>query len=465
MSSSIFQPETLVVVLGFVITFVGISVIALYFLRGKRQDLSLLAFGAAALLYGARFLIEIQLGRYTGSPPPRILIILVTSISYLLPVPFSGFLLHVFGKGWKKSMLWVFRLSILFAISGILSDLIQSTPGSLNRLNNILVIIWSVLIMIYTLWPGMNWTPELRIILSGFCIFGLLALNDNLVSLNLTPWTWEGEEYGFIVFLISLGYVAAGRFISGEARLLTMERELEIAKRIQASILPRSLPRLESLEMSARYIPMASVAGDFYDVLPHGEDGLCVLVADVSGHGVGAALIASMLKIAFASQQDHLADPSRVLAGMNESLRGKLEGDFVTAACAYFNTSSGIIRYAAAGHPPSILHRRRRREIEELGDNGLILGPFPEAVYPLTTRAVEAGDRVIMYTDGITEARNGSRVFFGDDEFKNVITDHKDLSAEPFVERLIQGLFFWTGKNSGDSLDDDVTLLVIDRTG
>jgi len=146
--------------------------------------------------------------------------------------------------------------------------------------------------------------------------------------------------------------VAANRFSGNEARLRSLEHELEIARRIQSSILPRALPSIRGLEMAARYVPMASVAGDFYDILAPDERHLCLLVADVSGHGLGAAILASMLKIAFASQQDDLHDPDRVLSGMNRALSGKLENNFVTAACLSLDIDTGNLRYAAAGHPP-----------------------------------------------------------------------------------------------------------------
>jgi serine phosphatase RsbU (regulator of sigma subunit) len=105
-----------------------------------------------------------------------------------------------------------------------------------------------------------------------------------------------------------------------------------MAREIQLSILPQKLPKIHGLEIVARYIPMSSVAGDFYDFIVVDEKHVGILVADVSGHGLPGALIASMLQVALAAQSPHAFDPARVLAGLNRSLCGKFKHHFVTAA-------------------------------------------------------------------------------------------------------------------------------------
>src|SRR5277367_811642 len=115
-------------------------------------------------------------------------------------------------------------------------------------------------------------------------------------------------------------------------KLITIQKELETARQIQLSILPSEIPRIEGLDIAARYIPMAEVAGDFYDFIVVDEKRIGILVADVSGHGMPAALIASMLKIALSAQGAHAADPAQVLAGLNQTLCGKFQHHYVTAA-------------------------------------------------------------------------------------------------------------------------------------
>jgi sigma-B regulation protein RsbU (phosphoserine phosphatase) len=443
---------------------VGLLVLGLYLARGQKRDVSLAAFGTAAFLYGARLLIEVRLDQYLDSPPPRFLFFLTAFLSYLVVIPVAGFIVHLFGKGRGNSMLWSFRGAIVFAGVGILSDLVQDKDLSLTPLNNVLVVVWAGVVMINAILPGPKKTRELKIVLAGFLVFGVFALNANLVELNVLPWEWSQEEIGFFIFLVALGVVAVHRFFGNEARLKGLEHELEIARRIQASILPRVLPAVPGMEMAARYVPMAAVAGDFYEVLAQDERRLCVLVADVSGHGLGAALLASMLKIAFASQKPDFAAPGRVLAGMNRALHGKMENNFVTAVCAFIDLEAGILRSASAGHPPALLCRGNAPDILEIGDNGPLLGPFPEAVYPETATALQAGDRVILYTDGILEARNAAGSFFGEAEYRRFIRDRRSLAPGPFADALLDRLSAWSGKGPRGVQDDDLTVVILDKT-
>src|SRR5215813_5754815 len=115
-------------------------------------------------------------------------------------------------------------------------------------------------------------------------------------------------------------------------QLVAINSELEMARQIQLSILPRQTPQLPGLAIEARYLPMSSVAGDFYDFLMIDEKHLGILIADVSGHGLPSALIASILQTAFAAQGPNASDPARVLSGLNKALSGKFRSDYVTAA-------------------------------------------------------------------------------------------------------------------------------------
>src|SRR5450631_3262105 len=141
-------------------------------------------------------------------------------------------------------------------------------------------------------------------------------------------------------------------------QLLYLNSELEMAREIQLSILPHETPQLKGLEITARYMPMSSVAGDFYDFIIVNEKQLGILVADVSGHGLSAALIASMLQVALAGQFAHASDPALVLAGLNQALRGKFQHHFVTAVYVFVDIEKESMSYAGAGHPPLLLWRR-----------------------------------------------------------------------------------------------------------
>src|SRR5437764_690070 len=132
-------------------------------------------------------------------------------------------------------------------------------------------------------------------------------------------------------------------------QLYAIQKELETARQIQHSILPSQIPKISGIDIAARYIPMTAVAGDFYDFIIVDERHIGILVADVSGHGMPAALIASMLKIALAAQVAKAANPAEVLHGLNLALCGKFEHHYVTAAYVYLDLETRVLRYAGAG--------------------------------------------------------------------------------------------------------------------
>jgi len=246
------------------------------------------------------------------------------------------------------------------------------------------------------------------------------------------------------------------------AQLLALNNELEMARQIQLSILPHSLPKVPGLAIAARYLPMTSVAGDFYDFIQIDEKHLGILIADVSGHGLPSALIASMLQVALTAQVPHASDPEKVLSGLNKALCGKFAGNFVTAAYAYVDLETSLMRYAAAGHPPMLQHRRSTLKTSRIVQNGLILGVFDEAAYETLELPLEPGDRYVLYTDGIPEAANTAKEFYGIDRFAQFIEKHDTLGAEQFADASLTEIANWTGQSTGQGQNDDVTLLLFD---
>jgi sigma-B regulation protein RsbU (phosphoserine phosphatase) len=245
-------------------------------------------------------------------------------------------------------------------------------------------------------------------------------------------------------------------------QLLDINNELEMAREIQLSILPHEIPKIRGLEIAARYIPMSSVAGDFYDFIIVDEKRTGILVADVSGHGLPAALIASMLKFALAAQSPHAFDPARVLAGLNQSLCGKFRNHFVTAAYVFVDMDKNSISYAGAGHPPLLLWRKSAGCASEVLENGLLLGLFPNATYSVAEGPVEPGDKAVLYTDGILETRSPSKQEFGADLLKGFLDSNHGLKSDRFADSLLDKLTGWSEHTKGNGQEDDITLLVID---
>jgi sigma-B regulation protein RsbU (phosphoserine phosphatase) len=245
-------------------------------------------------------------------------------------------------------------------------------------------------------------------------------------------------------------------------QLIAMNIEMEMGRQIQLSILPKSTPKLEGIEIVARYMPMTAVAGDFYDFIIVDEKRVGILVADVSGHGLPSALIASMLQVALTAQAGNASDPGRVLAGLNLALCGKFEYNFVTAVYVYVDLEKKTLTYAGAGHPPLLFWAKSAGGAKEVLENGLVLGMIPEATYQSLQIPIAAGDRGILYTDGIPETKNPAEVEFGTDRIKQFMEKSPQLSADQFADGLIDNLSEWAEEPRGQRQQDDITVLTID---
>ena len=245
-------------------------------------------------------------------------------------------------------------------------------------------------------------------------------------------------------------------------QLIAIKSELEMARKIQLAILPHATPKIMGLEIAACFVPMGSVAGDFYDFLVVDEKHVGVLIADATGHGLPAALIASMLQMALAAQFAHASQPARVLAGLNQALYGKFTTHFVTAAYIFLDMELGTMKYAGAGHPPLLLWRSSTRKTAELEENGMVLGLFEDATYDEIEVTMEPGDKVVLYTDGILEASNSSQELYGADRFKRFLEINSSRGADEFSEALLNELSLWSGQPRGQGQKDDITLLTVD---
>ncbi|MGC2293529.1 MAG: SpoIIE family protein phosphatase [Candidatus Acidiferrales bacterium] len=247
-------------------------------------------------------------------------------------------------------------------------------------------------------------------------------------------------------------------------QLVEINTELEMARQIQLSILPSSTPKLTGMDIVARYIPMTSVAGDFYDFIVVDERHVGILIADVSGHGLPAALIASMLQVALTAQARHVSEPGKVLAGLNKALCGKFQQNFVTAAYVYVDLEKNTMNYAGAGHPPLLLWRKSTGRASQLLENGLVMGQFEEATFDSLQGPIETGDRFVLYTDGILETCNPAQEEFGTDRFMQFMETNNKLTAGPFADALLLELARWLEQPPGEGHKDDISLLAIDFT-
>jgi sigma-B regulation protein RsbU (phosphoserine phosphatase) len=436
----------------------GLVAVALALYRWKTDDLSLISFGIFCFLYGARtrafqFLVV--------AAPPIFWDYSEWLLTYLIPLPAWIFFEQYIGKGWKSSIRRIWQIQIVFIIVAVSADLFLRSPGTAMVGNNVMAIAGMLVVGINLFQPGLGMTRELRVLKSGIVIFGITALYENIAPLLTSGHEITSlEPFGFLVFIGCLIYVVAYRFFRNESELITIARELETARQIQSFILPQKTVDIKGISLAAHYVPMAAVAGDFYDFIKVDEKRLGILVADVSGHGVPASLISSMVKIAFSSQLPQASNPARVLAGINQILCGKLDSDFVTAGYLFIDTDNNTATYAGAGHPPLLLWRESEQKIYEYREKGIILGQFEDSRYQNIALSLKSGDRFFLYTDGIIEAANTAGELYGWARFKEFITSHASLTVGTFADALIQHIATWSGKHLDEALDDDLTLVV-----
>lgn len=446
---------------GIFLSSVGLILVVVSLFRLRSKDFSLLNFGLFCTLNGIRWLVEIPTMK-TLVGFPFTFPYFHGLLTYALVIPFSAFLVNIFGRGLYDSMLWVFRSTIVYAVAAIAYDLFRPEPLSGVSISRIVIVLWCIVWIWNILFIKRQGHIELRVLRIVFLATLVYTAIDNIINIRVLPWGVNFEHAGFLVLCIGLGYVAVHHFFSTERKLLAIGQEIEIARRIQRSNLPVNLRSPSGLDIAARYVPMSTVAGDFYDIQIKEQSGVGILIADVSGHGVGAALIGSMLKIAFASQAEHLPNPARVLTEINRVLHGKIEESFVTACSLFIDVNNRRVLYANAGHPPPLLWKGSKKEVSRFPLGGTILGPFPELVLENATLDLATGDRVILYTDGIIETKRRTAEFFGDDRLEAFIKEHSADSADTIADKLIEHLGSWSGRSEEGVLDDDLTFIVID---
>ena len=329
--------------------------------------------------------------------------------------------------------------------------------------NNLLAVFVMLVLLAVVLVPQLSGFLVIlnhRVLAAGTLIYGLEVLYTNLGTVMGYPVLPLVDSLGFAVFLFSLGYVALEIVFKNERRLLSIQTELETARQIQSSILPAKVPELENLRIAACYQPAAAVAGDFYEFVRSDNHHLGILVADVSGHGMPAALISSMIKVAMQSVAVHADDPAQVLGGLNRILSSEAHGQFVSAAYVWIDAEKRHALYSAAGHPPLLCWRNARGEMQRIESNGLLFGVGPEAAYPVCSVPLEASDRFLLYTDGVTETENAAGEAFGDRQLERVIRNCCLQPASELSRHVLAELDGW--RPIAADQQDDITLIVVD---
>lgn len=241
-----------------------------------------------------------------------------------------------------------------------------------------------------------------------------------------------------------------------------MARELAAAAKIQAELLPARMPSLPGWDFAARLQPALETSGDFYDIIPLAGNHWGLVIADVSDKGMGAALfmaLSATLIRTYAIQYPTL--PALSISTVNERiLNDSRSGMFVTAVYAVLEPNTGRLRYVNAGHnPPLLVSNARSKQVDRLRSTGMALGVLGDMIWKQKVARLLPGDVLVMYTDGLTDARSPNGTYYDENRLLNVVRRATN-SAKEIIDAILEDLDHFTGDVSRL---DDVTLLVARR--
>jgi sigma-B regulation protein RsbU (phosphoserine phosphatase) len=236
-----------------------------------------------------------------------------------------------------------------------------------------------------------------------------------------------------------------------------IQEEVKLARNIQQTFLPKHMPSFVPYDLGGMNFPSSEVGGDYFDFIPMTDSDLGVVIGDVSGHGVPAALMMANFRAAMRIEaKSNYAIPI-ILGKVNDYLyETNRPEDFVTAFYGVLDRRHHVFTYANAGHNPPFLIRRND-ELIKLADGGLVLGAFPHVEYAQVRLHMEPGDVVVFYTDGVTESKNDAGEEFGEERLIELTKRYRDLTALEIARRLCHEVH----RYQADTLQDDLTLSIL----
>lgn len=242
-----------------------------------------------------------------------------------------------------------------------------------------------------------------------------------------------------------------------------MLQEMKMAERVQRSIIPNDsdFPKRNEITFGSNYSSMENIGGDLYDVIRAGKHSYGLLMVDVSGHGVPAALITTMVKVSFHSHTKYGVSTADVCDKVNRELF-KFIGDleyYLTGYYGILDLETGKFRFTNAGHHPALLWRKSGNGVEKLDSMGFFIGAFQDVNYEMESITLEVGDRLLLFTDGIIEARNEEDEFYEYERLLEYIERHSQEPTKDFVDGLIEDVNKFCGTRAPD---DDRAILYIE---
>ncbi len=248
-------------------------------------------------------------------------------------------------------------------------------------------------------------------------------------------------------------------------RQTRIEAEISAATTVQQSLLPKEIPHVHGFQISSVFLPAREISGDFYDIVKLDERYMAIVIADVSGKGIAAAMYANMAKILLKEKVRFDQDPMGLLCQLNTSLQNEFQpNSFITVSYILLDSINSTIAYTSAGHEPLILVKKNEKSVRELKPSGYPLcavsaESFKNRIAKESCR-LDKGDILFLYTDGLTDAFNERGEQFGADRLLEIFLESKNMSAKAAADNVIQTVSSFQG-NTEQS--DDMTLIVLKK--
>lgn len=244
-------------------------------------------------------------------------------------------------------------------------------------------------------------------------------------------------------------------------RTENIKKDLELASKIQESLLPRSLPKLRSIEIACKLIPSNMIGGDYYGFLTESSDGNfgCV-IADVAGHGTASAILMAMARSVIQAEAERTQNAAHLLQRVNQILYPDLEEaqTFISMFCFHYDEESNTLRYANAGHNLPVLYRSEDDQFDALDADGMLIGILEDSEYELKEIKVNKGDFLLLYTDGLVEPHNSQKEQFSLKRIQNILREQRDQKVDCLVTSLYEAVEQFAGDQA---YSDDRTCVLI----
>jgi phosphoserine phosphatase RsbU/P len=237
------------------------------------------------------------------------------------------------------------------------------------------------------------------------------------------------------------------------------KNELQIARNIQKSFLPKEIPQPQNFDLDALNLPAREVGGDFYDFIPISKEKMGLVIADVSGKSVPAALFMAFSRTMIRAKATGNPGAANIIRDVNQLITKEAEyGMFVTLFYGVLNCKERTFTHVNAGHNPPILLEAKTDNLKTLKTKGIAIGALEDVIFEEKEIKLETDDVILFYTDGVTEALNYEDQQFGEERLFKLLKENKDLSANKMISKIIENVVEFSG---GRTQFDDITLMVL----